>query len=153
MLTESRSNSLFNFQWNPVFEQNVHYIQPSLSHSHEVIVVRTKFKKLWWFVDSILISSGIKEIRYDRAEIRLDMTLRRYDFYVPVQIWISTKPHQSGFHACPLSWSNWNLRQSGRMLVLVEGSKPTNSGHITRTRAHWWKTSALANAHLNMTTL
>lgn len=46
MLTESGSNSLFNFQLNPVFEQNVHYIQPSLSHSHEVIVVRTKFKKL-----------------------------------------------------------------------------------------------------------
>ena len=124
MLTDSGSNSRFNFQLNPVFDQNVHYIQPSLYHSHEVIVVRTKFKKLWWFVDSILISSGIMEIRYDRAEIGLLCSSADMNFNKASSV-------LAGFHACPLSWSNWNLE----MLVFVEESKPTNSGHITRTRA------------------
>ena len=59
----------------------------------------------------------------------------------------------AGFHAGPLSWSNWNLE----MLVFVEGGKETlgarrepttNSTHLLhRTgiepRPHWWEASAL----------
>jgi len=66
----------------------------------------------------------------------------------------------AGFHAGPLSWSNWNLE----MVVLVEGGKPenpeknlrsrreptTNSTHIQwqqtgiKPGPHWWEASHCA---------
>lgn len=36
-----------------------------------------------------------------------------------------------GFHAAPLSWSNWNLR-----LVFVEGEKPENEGKNHRSKVN-----------------
>jgi len=38
----------------------------------------------------------------------------------------------AGFHAGPLSWSNWNLE----MLVFVEGGKPENPEKSPRSKAH-----------------
>ena len=51
----------------------------------------------------------------------------------------------AGFHAGPLSWSNWNLE----MLVFVEGEQPENPESKERTNNNLNPHMAPANNNLN----